>query len=87
MTKTEKQSLRAVLQNAQDPDRRDDFHAALRRIGEGTYGICVDCGETIAPHLLAAEPWIAYCVACQEATVAERSEPARWFDSSLFMAA
>jgi DnaK suppressor protein len=35
---------------------------ALKRIEKGTYGICVDCGETIAPARLEAVPWAPYCL-------------------------
>src|SRR5579863_3482043 len=39
---------------------------ALARIANGTYGICANCEETIAPKRMAALPWAAYCVKCQE---------------------
>jgi DnaK suppressor protein len=40
--------------------------AALRRIDEGTFGICVHCDEEISPKRLQAVPWAAYCLKCQE---------------------
>lgn len=40
---------------------------ALRRIDEGTYGICVDDGRPIEPARLEAVPWTPYCLADQEA--------------------
>ncbi|HUB81627.1 MAG TPA: TraR/DksA family transcriptional regulator [Bryobacteraceae bacterium] len=43
-----------------------DLRAALRRIDEGTYGLCIDCEEPIAPRRLAAVPWAGRCLACQE---------------------
>ena len=39
---------------------------ALERIGAGIYGICVDCEEEINPRRLAAVPWAARCIVCQE---------------------
>ncbi len=36
--------------------------AALRRIDEGTYGICERCGKQIAPERLEARPWAALCI-------------------------
>jgi len=39
---------------------------ALRRIGEGTYGVCLHCEEEISPKRLAAVPWTQYCIHCQE---------------------
>jgi DnaK suppressor protein len=42
-------------------------HAALRRIQEGSFGTCEHCEEEIHPKRLAAVPWAAYCIGCQEA--------------------
>jgi RNA polymerase-binding transcription factor len=39
---------------------------ALRRIENGTYGKCVDCGRAIEPARLEAIPWTPYCLADQE---------------------
>jgi DnaK suppressor protein len=39
---------------------------ALRRIGEGTFGTCLHCEEDISPKRVAAVPWAAFCIACQE---------------------
>jgi len=39
---------------------------ALRRIEQGTYGVCYECEEPISPKRLDAVPWAKYCVACQE---------------------
>ena len=40
--------------------------AALRRIDDGTYGECIDCGRRIEPARLEAVPWTPYCRADQE---------------------
>lgn len=40
--------------------------AALRRIDEGTYGECVECGEMIAPGRLRVMPDVLLCIACAE---------------------
>ena len=39
--------------------------AALRRLKEGRYGECADCGEAIAFDRLKVEPWALRCVACE----------------------
>lgn len=39
---------------------------ALDRAANGTYGICLHCEEEILPKRLAALPWAAYCIKCQE---------------------
>ncbi len=52
------------------------IEAALRRIAEGTYGICVACAGDIPRKRLEAVPWTDCCLRCQE--IAEReleSEP------------
>ena len=45
-----------------------ETRAALHRIREGTYGICAECEEPISAKRLAAVPWAALCIHCQEAT-------------------
>lgn len=45
---------------------------ALRRIRDGEYGLCLNCGEKIGTKRLDAIPWARYCVTCQE--MAEREE-------------
>lgn len=39
---------------------------ALVRIEKGTYGLCRDCGEPIAPARLNAIPWTRVCISCKE---------------------
>jgi DnaK suppressor protein len=39
---------------------------ALSRIDKGTYGVCRDCGEAIAPARLNAIPWTRVCITCKE---------------------
>ena len=45
---------------------------ALRRIADGSYGVCLHCEEDIKPKRLDAVPWAKYCIRCQEA--ADRQE-------------
>lgn len=39
---------------------------ALERIDDGSYGRCLQCGESISAKRLAALPWVALCIGCQE---------------------
>jgi DnaK suppressor protein len=39
---------------------------ALWRLEKGTYGMCRDCGEPIAPARLNAIPWTRVCITCKE---------------------
>jgi DnaK suppressor protein len=49
-----------------------NVRAALRRIEEGSFGVCLHCEEDISPKRLAAVPWTAFCIQCQE--IADRSQ-------------
>jgi DnaK suppressor protein len=48
-----------------------NVHAALRRVDDGSFGVCLHCDEDISPKRLAALPWAAFCIHCQE--IADRS--------------
>ncbi|MGE5645310.1 MAG: TraR/DksA family transcriptional regulator [Acidobacteriota bacterium] len=43
-----------------------NVEAALERIEDGSYGVCLECEEEINPKRLAAVPWTALCIDCQE---------------------
>jgi len=38
---------------------------ALKRIKDGSYGICTNCGEAINPERLEALPFAEFCINCQ----------------------
>lgn len=40
---------------------------ALRRVENGSFGDCLDCGEEIDPRRLAARPAVTLCMGCQRA--------------------
>ena len=40
----------------------DEIAAALKRIDEGTYGICEVCGKPIGDERLRALPWARLCI-------------------------
>lgn len=44
-----------------------NVRAALRRVDEGTFGICLHCEEEISTKRLNALPWTPLCIQCQEA--------------------
>jgi len=43
-----------------------DARAALRRIRDGSFGVCQECEEKIHPKRLLAIPWASLCIRCQE---------------------
>jgi DnaK suppressor protein len=61
--------------------------SALRRIGDGSYGVCIHCEEDISPRRLAAVPWTPFCIKCQEAADRDASEGTDTLDDLLANAA
>lgn len=43
----------------------DEVMAALHRLDEGSYGLCIDCGAAIDERRLLAMPATRFCTACQ----------------------
>jgi DnaK suppressor protein len=56
--------------------RLRDVQAALRRMHEGTYGICEQCDEPISTRRLAAIPSATLCIRCQESHDCDCAAPA-----------
>lgn len=49
-----------------------EIRAALARITDGSFGICLRCEEEISQERLAAVPWAARCLKCQQETEISR---------------
>jgi DnaK suppressor protein len=60
---------------------------ALRRIDDGSYGVCAHCEEDISPKRLAAVPWAPFCIRCQELADRNEREANETLDSLLMNAA
>ncbi len=43
-----------------------EIDEALKRMEEGTYGDCLDCGKKITQQRLKAVPSATHCIGCQE---------------------
>ena len=58
---------RDVLYNLSQVQRQKirDIDAALELLAQGDYGVCVRCGEEIAPKRLDVRPFSRYCVDCK----------------------
>ena len=48
--------------------------AALERIEEGSYGICIESGEEIEPKRLETQPWAEFCLEVAEEHEREASQ-------------
>ena len=67
------------LQEAgRDVEELNDIDAALRRMDDGSYGVCNECGQDIGYPRLDAQPTATRCIADQEKfekTYATRGTP------------
>ena len=50
-----------------NPQTLNKVNEALRRLDEGTYGNCFECGDEIAEARLRALPFAVRCKDCEEA--------------------
>jgi len=64
-----------------------DVKDALRRIHGGEFGTCMGCESAISPKRLAAVPWAALCIQCQEAADRNRQEGTESLHATLLHAA
>jgi len=60
---------------------------ALRRIHEGGFGTCMECESAISPKRLAAVPWAACWIRCQEAAEQDRENGKETLPAALLNAA
>ncbi|MBL8516562.1 MAG: TraR/DksA C4-type zinc finger protein [Betaproteobacteria bacterium] len=51
-----------------------EVEAALQRVEDGTFGVCLSCGEAIDSQRLHAAPQSARCIGCQSAAEPGRAE-------------
>jgi len=65
----------------------DSVRAALLRIEDGSFGVCLHCEEDISPKRLNAVPWAPFCISCQEQYDAHKIEGDEMFDDMLVNAA
>jgi len=56
----------AIRNLDRDSNMLRQIRRALGRIADGSYGVCLHCDEDISPKRVAAVPWAAYCIKCQE---------------------
>jgi len=56
----------AIRNLDRDSNMLRQIRRALARVADGSYGVCLHCDEDISPKRVAAVPWAAYCIKCQE---------------------
>ena len=55
----------AITSLGQESEQLAALDAAIKRIDEGRFGVCAECGHVISAKRLIAVPWAALCVNCQ----------------------
>jgi RNA polymerase-binding transcription factor DksA len=65
----------AMMEGERDKIRL--LNDAMRRIADGTYGVCEMCGEYIQDSRLEIIPYATYCVACKEKSEDKRRRQKR----------
>jgi DnaK suppressor protein len=60
---------------------------ALRRVDDGSFGTCLHCEEEISPKRIAAVPWAANCIQCQELADRNKEDGNQAFDDDMVNAA
>ena len=63
MDALQNQAMAVAQQNRRDAEATG-LHDALRRIGNGDFGYCEDCGDDIAVKRLELNPATTRCVSC-----------------------
>jgi DnaK suppressor protein len=77
----------AIRNLDRDSNLLRNVRAALQRIEMDSFGVCLHCEEDIRPKRLAAVPWTAFCIRCQEIADHNEVESAGNFDKLLVNAA
>jgi len=57
-----------------------NVRAALRRMNDGSFGVCLHCDEDINPKRLNAVPWSPFCITCQELADKAKEENSELFE-------
>jgi RNA polymerase-binding transcription factor len=61
----ERQHVAALISQARE--HLGQIDAAMRRLADGSYGVCESCGRPIAAARLAARPMTPVCIECASA--------------------
>jgi DnaK suppressor protein len=77
----------AIRNLDRDSNLLRNVRAALGRIEDGSFGVCLRCEEEISPKRLVAVPWTTFCIQCQEIADRSQSDSADNFDELLITAA
>jgi DnaK suppressor protein len=77
----------AIRSLDRDSNLLRNVRAALRRIEEGSFGVCLHCEEDISPKRLEAVPSTAFCIVCQEVADRKQYVGAETLDELLITAA
>jgi len=71
--KAESSYTKEFLLSLSNAEREEltQIDAAIKRVARGEYGVCQSCQKEIGKKRLAALPWTALCIDCQEKAESE----------------
>jgi DnaK suppressor protein len=71
--KAESSYTKEFLLSLSNAEREElmQIDAALKRVDRGEYGVCQSCQKEVGKKRLAALPWTALCIDCQEKAESE----------------
>ena len=72
MASSERDRELTLLLGERGREKLQEIDNALKRIEEGTYGVCEECEESITPGRFKAMPFTRVCVNCKEKEERER---------------
>ena len=64
--------------NNRNSTKLAQIDAALKRIEDQSYGLCIDCGEAIADKRLVSNPYFQTCIFCAEEREIEEKQRKRF---------
>ncbi|QOY87065.1 TraR/DksA family transcriptional regulator [Paludibaculum fermentans] len=76
----------AILNAHRESKVLREVKAAIRRVQDGTIGICIECDQEINPKRLAVVPWASRCVHCQDVADRAAREGVEFLSDDLAMA-
>ena len=66
----------SLAESQRDVQELQEIEAALARITDGSFGVCVQCGHEVDPPRLKVHPTALRCIRCQEESERTHAGPA-----------
>ena len=84
LASSERERELSLLLGDRDREKLNEINEALRRLEEGSYGYCEECGERIGIGRLKAMPFTQLCVECKSRLEKEVGARKRFDEESTY---